>query len=429
MKAYTSFDNTIDYARQLDQQNAFSRFRDEFYIKRDTYYMDGNSLGLLSKRAERTLLNSLEDWKNFGIDGWMSGTQPWFHFSERLGALTAPLIGAKAEEVVVTGSITTNIHQVLSTFFKPAGKRTKILADELNFPSDIYAIKAQLQLHGLDPEEHLVQVKSKDGRTIEEEDVIAAMTEEIAIVWLPSVLYRSGQLLNMKMIAEAAHERGILAGFDLAHSIGAIPHSLHEWGVDFAVWCNYKYLNSGPGGVGGMFVHQNHLGTAPGLAGWFSSKKDKQFDMKHDLEHAETAGAYQIGTPHVLSIAPLLGSLEMFEEAGIENIRESSLRMTEYMMQLIEHELGKAGFEIGNPREDWRRGGHVCLEHEEAARICKALKESNVIPDFRAPNVIRLAPIALYTSYEDIFKTVQILKRIMENEEYKKFENTRNVVA
>jgi kynureninase len=429
MKADTKFNSTREHSLELDQVHPLKRYRDEFYIKEGTIYMDGNSLGLLSKRAEKSLLNSLDDWKNHGIDGWMSGSQPWFDFSEKLGALSAPLVGAKAEEVIVTGSITTNIHQVLSTFYKPEGKRTKILADELNFPSDIYAIKAQLKLHGLDPAEHFFQVKSRDGRMISEEDIIAAMSDDVALVWLPSVLYRSGQLLDMNLLAEEAHKRGILIGFDLAHSIGAIPHSLHEWGVDFAVWCNYKYLNSGPGGVGGMFVHERHLGTAPGLAGWFSSKKDKQFDMEHTLEHAETAGAYQIGTPHVLSIAPLLGSLEMFAEAGIARIRETSLKMTDYMMKLIDEELAEFGFEMGNPREDETRGGHVCLEHDEAARICKALKENNIIPDFRSPNVIRLAPIALYTSYEEIWETVQILKNIMVNKEYKKFENTRNVVA
>lgn len=426
MKANT-FLPTVEYARQLDKET--KTFRDEFYIKEDIYYMDGNSLGLLSKRAEETLLNSLQDWKELGIDGWMSGNQPWFEFSERLGALTAPLIGAQPEETIVTGSITANLHQVLATFYKPDGKRTKIVADELDFPSDIYAIKAQLKLHDLDPNEHLVLVKSRDGRTINEDDVIAAMTDDVAIVWLPSVLYRSGQLLDMKRLTEEAHKRDILIGFDLAHSIGALPHSLHDWGVDFAVWCNYKYLNSGPGGVGGMFVHKNHHGIAPGLAGWFSSKKEKQFDMEHELTHAETAGAFQIGTPHVLSIAPLLGSLEMFAEAGIDKLREKSLNMTEYMMYLIEHELGEYGFSVGNPRENERRGGHVCLEHHEAARICKALKENKVIPDFRAPNVIRLAPMALYNTYEEIWQTIQILKQIMETEQYKNYENTRNVVA
>ncbi|MFG6119749.1 kynureninase [Thalassobacillus sp. B23F22_16] len=417
------------HAIDKDQKDQLKQFKQEFYIKEGTLYMDGNSLGLLAKRAEKTLLTSLEDWKEHGIEGWTEGEQPWYYMSEKLGEMTAPLIGAKKEEVINTGSITTNLHQLLATFFKPDNKRNKILADTLNFPSDIYALKSQLRLHGLDPENHLIQVNSDDGRTLNEAEIIAQMNEETALLLLPSVLYRSGQLLDMKRITEAAHAKRIIVGFDLAHSIGALPHQLHDWGVDFAVWCTYKYLNSGPGGVGGLFVHEKHFGQAPGLAGWFSSRKDKQFDMDHTLTPAETAGAYQIGTPHILSSAPLLGSLEIFKEAGIDSIREKSLDQTSFMMELIEQELDGYGFEIANPRESERRGGHVSLEHEEAARICKALKEKQVIPDFRAPNVIRLAPIALYVSYEDIYEMVMRLKEIMDKETYKKFENKRGIIA
>ncbi|MCK9918199.1 kynureninase, partial [Microbacteriaceae bacterium K1510] len=269
----------------------------------------------------------------------------------------------------------------------------------LNFPSDIYALQSQLRLHGYNPAEYLVQVKSRDGRFIEEADIIAAMTDEIALIILPTVLYRSGQLLDIERLTAEAHARGILIGFDGCHSVGAIPHFFHQWDVDFAYWCNYKYLNSGPGGVGGLYVNQKHFGRDPGLAGWFGSRKDKQFDMEHTFTPAETAGAFQIGTPHVLSMAPLLGSLQMFAEAGLVKIREKSLRLTQYMMDLIQHELPDAGFTIGNPREDQHRGGHVSLEHQDAARICKALKENRIIPDFRAPNIVRLAPVALYTSY------------------------------
>ncbi|MCA1056028.1 kynureninase [Rossellomorea aquimaris] len=416
-------------AIKLDNEDTLAKFKDEFYIKEDRYYMDGNSLGLLSKRAEKALQTSLEDWKEHGIDGWMDGVEPWFYYSEKLGARTAPLVGAKKEEVIVTGSITTNLHQLISTFYQPEGKRTKILADELTFPSDIYAIQSQLELKGYVHEEHLVQVKSRDGYTLMEEDIIEAMKEDIALILLPSVLYRSGQLLDMKRLTEEAHKRGIIIGFDLAHSIGALPHQLHDHGVDFAVWCNYKYLNSGPGGVGGLYVHERHFGKKPGLAGWFGSRKDKQFDMEHVLTAAESAGAFQIGTPHILSSAPLMGSLELFEEAGIHELRRKSLSLTRFMMELLNQELPEAGFTICNPLEDERRGGHISLKHDEAARICKALKEQGVTPDFRAPNVIRLAPVALYSSYVDVWDTIRILKGIMENEEYKKFENTRNVVA
>ncbi|MGF2614999.1 kynureninase [Rossellomorea vietnamensis] len=418
-----------EHAIELDKKDGLSHFKEEFYIKDDWYYMDGNSLGLLSKRAEKSLLTSLEDWKQHGIDGWMDGNQPWFYYSEKLGKMTAPLIGSKEEETIVTGSITTNLHQLISTFYQPAGSRTKILADELTFPSDIYAIKSQLELKGYDPDQELIQVKSRDGLTIKEEDIIEAMTDEIALILLPSVMYRSGQLLDMKLLTEEAHKRGILIGFDLAHSIGAIPHELHDWNIDFAVWCNYKYLNSGPGGVGGLFVHENHLGKKPGLAGWFGSKKEKQFDMEHTLAHAETAGAFQIGTPHIFSLAPLLGSLEIFEEAGIENVRNKSLKLTAYLMRLIKERLSDYGFTISNPKEDQARGGHVCLQHNEAARICKALKQNGVVPDFRAPNVIRLAPVALYSSFQDVWKTIDILETIMNEEQYKQFEKGRNVVA
>lgn len=423
------FKPTEDFAKQLDQNDELSRYKDEFYLNEGQIYMDGNSLGLLSKRAEKSLLDVLDAWKIHGIDGWTKGEHPWFYLSEHLGERVAQLVGAKAKEVVVTGSTTTNLHQLVSTFYQPEGNRTKILADELNFPSDIYALKSQLKLHGLDPNEHLIRVKSRDGRTLNEEDLIEAMTDEVALVILPTVLYRSGQLLNIERITNAAHERGIKIGWDACHSIGAIPHDFHDLGVDFAYWCHYKYVNSGPGGVAGLFVHEKHFGTEPGLAGWFGSDKTKQFDMEHDFTPSESAGAFQIGTPHLLSVAPLIGSLELFEEAGINAIRQKSLRATEYLMYLVNEFLSDFNFTVGNPTDDARRGGHVCLEHAEAASICKALKANGVVPDFRAPNVIRLAPVAFYVSYQDVYKTVKIIKDIMENEIYKQYKNERDVIA
>jgi len=420
---------TKEYAIKLDQQNELKQYREEFYIQPGVIYFDGNSLGLLSKRAESTLLQLLDSWKKYGIDGWTTGDHSWFYLSEKLGKASAPLIGADPKEVIVTGSTTTNLHQLVATFYKPDGKKTKILADELNFPTDIYALKSQLQLHGYDPEEHLVQVKSRDGKMLQIDDIISAMSDEIALIVLPSVLYRSGQLLDIKRLTQEAHKRGIIIGFDLCHSIGSIPHALSDWDVDFAFWCTYKHLNGGPGSVGGLYVNKMHFGADPGLAGWFSSKKDKQFDMEHTLIAAPDAGAYQMGTPHVLSLAPLLGSLDIFNEVGIDNIRSRSLQLTNYLMTLIDTELSEYGFLISNPRDDVARGGHIFLEHQEAARICKALKANNVIPDFRTPNGIRLAPVALYNTFEEVWETVQILKEIMINEQYKKFENKRDVVA
>ncbi|UPM53940.1 kynureninase [Gottfriedia acidiceleris] len=423
------FQPTKEYAEFLDQKDSLSNYRDEFYLQPNTIYLDGNSLGLLSKRAEQSLLDLLDSWKTLAIDGWMQGDHPWYYFAEKLGALSAPLVGAKENEVIVTGSTTTNLHQLIASFYHPNGQKTKILADELNFPSDIYAIQSQLKLKGFDPATHLIQVKSRDGRTISEEDIIEAMTDEIALIILPTVLYRSGQLFDIERLTKAAHERGIIIGFDGCHSVGAIPHQFHEWDVDFAYWCNYKYLNSGPGGVGSLFVHQKHFGTMPGLAGWFGSNKEKQFDMNHEFVPSDTVGAYQIGTPHILSMAPLVGSLEMYKEATIERIREKSLHSTAYLMSLINEELSNFGFTIGNPLEDSNRGGHVCLEHDDAARICKALKLNGIVPDFRAPNVIRLAPIAFYTSYVDVWNSVQILKKIMVEKQYEQFKNEREIIA
>lgn len=419
----------MDEIQKWDEEDTLKEYRSEFYIKEGSIYMDGNSLGLLSKRAEASLMSLLDSWKNLAIDGWTSGGEPWFYFAEKLGELSAPLVGAKKEEVMVTGSTTSNLHQLLATFFHPEGKRTKIVADELNFPSDIYAIQSILKLKGLDPQEYLIRVKSRDGHTIDEEDIIQSLNEEVAVLVLPTVLYRSGQLFDIKRITKAAQDKGILVGWDGCHSVGAIPHEFHKWGVDFAYWCNYKYLNAGPGGVGALFVHEKHFDKTPGLTGWFGSDKQKQFDMEHTFTAAATSGAYQIGTPHILSMAPLLGSLQMFGEIGMDKIRQKSLHQTRVLMELIGQELTGFGFQLINPKEDPRRGGHVSLEHPEAARICKSLKELGVVPDFRKPNIIRLAPVALYTTYRDVYETVQIIKQIMQDKHYEKHSNEREVVA
>lgn len=419
---------TLEHAKALDAQDPLRHMRDEFYVPEGKIYMDGNSLGLLSKRAETALLDMLSSWKTYAIDGWTEGAQPWFYLSETLGSKMAALAGAKENEVIATGSTTVNLHQLAATFYKPSGSRTKILADELNFPSDIYALQSQIRLHGLNPDEQLIRVASDDGLQLDEQRIIEHMTDEVALIVLPSVLYRSGQILDMEKLSKAAAERNIPIGFDLCHSIGSIPHDLHNIGADFAFWCTYKHLNGGPGSVGGLYVHEKHFGKDIGLAGWFGSAKDKQFDMEHTMTAAEDAGAFQIGTPHVLSCAPLIGSLEIFNEAGIERVREKSLKLTEYMHGLIHDRLSEFSFVSGGPSDE-RRGGHLLIVHEEAARICKALKECGVIPDFRAPDGIRLAPVALYNSFEDVWETVRILKEVMEQETYKKFSNERGVVA
>ncbi len=421
-------DNLKERAIWLDQTDPLASYRQEFYLQDQVIYLDGNSLGLLSTRAETAVWDVMKMWKNYGIDGWNEGKHPWFYLSEKLGSMMAPLLGAKSEEVIVTGSTTINLHQLLSTFYQPTAGKNKILADELNFPSDLYAISSHLQLRGYNDSNRKL-VKSNDGLTIDEEVIISQMKDDVALVILPSVLYRSGQLLNMQRLTEEAHQRGIIIGFDLAHSIGAIPHSLSNWDVDFAFWCNYKYLNGGPGAVAGLYVNERHFDRYPGLFGWFSSNKQLQFDLAITMNKGDGAGAYQIGTPHVLSVAPLIGSLSIYEEIGIERIREKSLKQTQFFIDLVNENLLHYEFSFGNPIQYNKRGGHISLIHQDALRIAKALKSQRVIPDFRPPNLIRMAPSPLYTSYEDIWMAVQRLQTIMNTKEYEAFSPIREVIS
>jgi kynureninase len=416
-------------ATELDRADALGALREAFHLEPGVVYMDGNSLGLLSKPAERSLLEALEAWKRLGIDGWLQGAHPWFGFAEELAALAAPLIGARPNEVLITGSTSVNLHQMLASFFRPQGRRSKILIEEAAFPTDAHAVKSHLKLRGLDPARDVVVVPSRGGTVLEEGDIIAAMSGEVAFAILPAALYRTGQLLDIKRLTKEAHARGIVICFDGCHSVGAVPHALHDDGVDCAIFCTYKYLNGGPGATGGLFVHEKHLGTAPGLASWFSSRKDRQFDMSNDLEHADGASAYHIGTPNLLSMAPLLGALELVNGAGIANIRTRSLALTRFMIELFDSELGGLSFSLATPREDRRRGGHIALRHEEAPRICKALKQRKVIPDFRPPDIVRLAPSPLYTSFAEAAQTIAILKDIVESKAYLEFPNVREMVA
>lgn len=420
------------FAEALDRDDPLASFRSRFYTHPGTIYLDGNSLGLLAKDAEAATLRVIEQWKTLGIGGWMQADPPWFYLGEELGRRMAPLVGAEPEEVVAAGTITVNLHALVSTFYAPTGPRRKILATSLDFASDIYALQAQIHLRGGDPEADLVRVPSRDGRTIDEDDIIAAMTDEVALALLPSVLYRSGQLLDMERLTHAAHERGVLIGFDCAHSAGVIPHRLSEWGVDFAVWCTYKYLNAGPGSIGGLYVNRRHFGRVPALPGWWGYRKERQFDMLHEFEPAGTAGGWQISTVAVLGAAPLLGSLAIFEEAGIERVRAKSLAATDYLIALID-EMGLTqppyNYGIGTPREHARRGGHVAVEHEHGPQIARALKARGVIPDFRPPNVVRLAPVPLYVSFVEIWDAVAHLRAIIDTGEHLTMEAQREVVA
>ena len=419
-----------EFAKTLDEEDPL-QVRDRFYIPDKTIYMDGNSLGLLSKDAEKSLFRVLTEWKTLEIKGWLEADPPWFYHAEKLGAMAAELVGAAPEELVATGTTTINLHSLVSTFYQPNGKKTKILADELNFPTDIYALQSQVKLKGLNPEEHLVLTPSKDGRFLDERKIVELMGEDVSLVVLPSVLYRSGQLLDMPYLTEEAHRREIHIGFDCSHSVGVVPHSFDLWGIDFAFWCSYKYMNGGPGSTAFLYVNRKHFGKEPALAGWFGYIKEKQFDMVLDFEHARSAGGWQISSPGILSAAPVEGALTIALEAGIENIRKKSLKMTAYLMYLVDELLSDEpyNYAIGTPREPERRGGHVAVEHEEAFRISEVLRMKGVITDCRPPNVIRIAPIALYNTYHEIWKVVSYLREIIDKKEYEKTPQERKAIS
>ena len=420
-----------DEARRLDRADPLGRFRRRFHTRPGTIYLDGNSLGLLSRDSAAALRNVLKSWKTLGVRGWLEADPPWFTLAERLGARCAALVGAAPDEVVLSGTTTVNIHALVNTFFHPEGRRTKIVADELDFPTDVYALKSALKLRGLDPADHLVLVPSADGLTLDEGEIARRFDGTVALAFLPSVLYRSGQLLDMGFLTARAHEKGVIIGFDCSHSVGAVPHAFDEWGADFALWCSYKYLNGGPGATAFLFVNRRHFGKDPALAGWFGSAKDKQFDMSLDFEPAPSAGRWQISSPSILNAAPLIGSLSIFEEAGIEAVREKSLRMTRFLMDLVDGLLTEApyGFSIGTPREDRRRGGHVALVHPEGLRIAEALRGRGVVPDFRPPDIVRIAPVALYNTYAEIGELVRHLRDIMATRAYERFPAERKAVS
>ena len=425
------FETSADFAHKLDSEDPLASFRQRFYIPEGTIYMDGNSLGLLSKDSENSVVQTLNEWKILGIKGWLEAKHPWFHFAEKLGATCAKLVGAKPEEVVATGTTTVNIHSLSNTFYQPDRGRKKILADELDFPSDIYALKSVLKLRGLNPDENLILVPSEDGRVLDENRIVEFMDERVALVFLPSVLYRSGQLLNMQYLTEEAHKRGISIGFDCSHSVGVVQHYFDKWDVDFALWCSYKYLNGGPGGTAFLYMNEKHFDREPALAGWFGYVKEKQFDMALNFEHSRNAGGWQISSPAILSSAPIEGALEIILEAGMEAIRKKSLRMTSYLMYLIDEILSGQpyNFGIGTPREAERRGGHVAVEHEEAMRISEILRARDVIPDYRPPNIIRAAPIPLYNTYYEVWKFVQHLREIIDEKEYEKLPKERRMIS
>ena len=418
-------------ARKLDATDPLSAFRERFDVP-DECYMDGNSLGPVSADAEAALERAFEQWRDLAIRGWTDADPDWFHYGERLGTKTAPLVGADPQECVVANSTTVNIHSLIGAFLDrrdPADGRA-ILVNELDFPTDHYAIRAQLRTRGLDPEEYLVAAPSRDGRTVETEDVVAAMdAHDVGIVFQPAVLYRSGQLFDVETIAEAAHDRGIDVGFDLAHSIGVVPHDLSAVGVDFAVWCNYKYVNAGPGAVAGLYLAREHFGSMPGLPGWWGHKKETMFEMRENFTPAESAGAYQVGTVNVLSAAPIDGALEVIHDAGIGRIRQKSVALTQYLVDLVDDRLTDRGCRVGTPRDPTDRGGHIAVEHDEAYRLSEALTDRGVVVDFRPPDVVRVCPAPLYTSFEDVWRVVDTIATVLDEGAHREYDRQNGGVT
>ncbi|MFN2476789.1 MAG: kynureninase [Chthoniobacterales bacterium] len=421
-------------AQQLDAADPLAKFRERFFIPEGQIYLDGNSLGLLSKDAEKTLLSVLQKWKTGGIGGWLEGDSPWFTMAETLAARVAKLVGAEADEIAIANSMTINLHQLLSTLYKPDAKRRKVLIDAHSFPTDRYALRSHLRLRGLDPDENIVIAPAGDSRFLDEAEIEKALgNPELQMALFPSVVYTTGQLLDLKRLCRAARANGVLIGIDMSHSVGVMPHALDEWGADFAGWGHYKFMNAGPGSVAGLFINRRHFAADgrvdAGLAGWWSVHKESMFEMSDEFFPGIGASALQIGTPAVLSMAPIDGALRPIEEAGVERIRAKSVAMTEFIIAAADAELADLGFHIGTPRDSARRGGHVSIVHEDAQPMCLALRARGVMPDFRKPDVIRVAPSPLYNTFTECWEALQIIKEIAVTRSYEEFAGKASLVT
>jgi kynureninase len=412
-------------ASALDTADPLAGFADEFHHPCDSagrrvLYFGGHSLGLQPKSAAGLVEQELADWRRLGVLGHHDATRPWIPYHERAAPGLAELVGATHAEVVAMNSLTVNLHLMMVSFFRPAASRSKILIESSAFPSDRYAVVSQLEFHGLDAAENLIEMQPRAGeRTLRTEDLIERIEREgsrLALVLLPGVQYLTGQSLDLPPLIAAAHRVGAVAGFDLAHAIGNTPLGLHDWNADFAVWCSYKYLNAGPGAVGGCFVHDRHARnfTLPRFAGWWGHNKADRFLYDPKFDPMEGAQGWQISNPPILSSAPLLASLEIFQRAGMPALRKKSMALTGFMQKLIEQRLAKR-MEIITPAHPQERGCQLSLRIARPAAVAKRslekLTEAGVVGDWREPDVLRLAPIPLYNSFADVFAAVDILAR------------------
>ena len=418
-----TFESSLEFAKKMDANDPLNSFREKFlfpdFHKKEIIYFTGNSLGLQPKSTRKMIEEELDDWAKYGVEGHFMSRRPWYSYHEQLTELSAYVVGAKPIETVVTHSLTTNIHLLMVSFYQPNGKRTKILCEKKAFPSDQYALMSQLEFHGYD-KEHLIEIGPRNGEeTIHHEDILSAIDkhkDELALVFMGGVNYYTGQFFNLQEITKAGHKAGAIVGFDLAHAAGNVNLSLHDWNIDFATWCSYKYLNSSPGGVSGIFVHEKHAENSElkRFAGWWGHDKEQRFLMEDQFVPIKGAEGWQLSNAPVLGMAAHLSSLQIFKEAGMERIgskRDLITAYLEYLILKVSEENGNF-LKIITPNSIFERGSQLSLVLEkDGKKKFDLLTEQGIIADWREPNVIRIAPAPLYNSFEDCWHFAEVLGR------------------
>jgi kynureninase len=418
-----TFENTKEFARQLDSQDKLNKYRDEFIFPKvngkNVIYFTGNSLGLQPKRTKAYVDEVMDDWANLAVEGHFYAEKPWWDYHERFAKPLGKIMGALPSEITVMNTLTVNLHLLMVSFYRPTKKRYRIICEEKAFPSDQYMFQSQVNFHGYKADDALIEIKRREGEhNIRLEDVLAKIKEvgdELALVLIGGVNYYTGQVFDMKTITAAGHEVGAVVGWDLAHAAGNIKLDLHDWDVDFASWCSYKYMNSGPGNASGCFIHKKHHDNPdlPRFAGWWGHNKERRFKMEPTFDPVHGADGWQISNIPILSLAPYLASVEMFDEIGMEAIIEKRDQITSYLEYIL-HEIDKeveGSFEIITPTNPDERGCQLSvLLHGQGRSLFDYLMKNGVITDWREPNVIRFAPVPLYCSFEDMYDFGQILK-------------------
>jgi kynureninase len=414
-----SYQASLEYAQNQDQVDILYHFRERFIFPQhngeDVRYFCGNSLGLQPKSVRYLMEQELEDWGKHGVEGHFRARRPWFSYHHIFSERLAKVVGAGKDEVVAANTLTVNLHLLMLSFYRPEGKRYKIIMEAGAFPSDQYAMETQAQMYGYEPEDAIIELKPREGaHIIEEEDILTAIAdagETLAVVIMGGVNYYTGQYFDLKKISDAAHRVGAYCGFDLAHAVGNIPLQLHDWNIDFACWCSYKYLNSGPGGVGGIYVHRHHCNNPKifRLAGWWGNDEKDRFKMEKGFIPQKNAGSWQMSNAPVFNMVAHNASLDLFDKAGMKALREKSEKLTGYMEYLLQ-QVTHLPFTIITPSKPTRRGCQLSmLFHERGREVFDKLTENGVIADWREPNVIRIAPVPLYNTFEDCYRFYEIL--------------------